>query len=178
MAPRWMPWDSKIPIASPGRPVARCSQIRSLEDPMRTVIVALLAAALGVLPAQAHEPEANQGLEVGDAVAATYINLGYVPAKLVVATVGMVGGALAGFMTGGDTRAAYALWVPTVGGDWFVRPEHLEGERGLAFFGSDYDDTPSLRGGENDTTYGYQGLYSRGMSGTSGVLVETRELYN
>jgi len=126
---------------------------------MRTVIVAVLAAALGALPAQAHEPEMNQGLEIGDAVTATFSNIGYVPAKLVVATVGMIGGAVAGFMTGGDTRSAYAIWVPLVGGDYFVRPEHLEGERGLAFFGSDYDDRPSMAGGENDTTYGYQGLY-------------------
>jgi hypothetical protein len=177
MALRWMPWDSKIPIAPPGAPWHGADQIRPLEDPMRTVIVALLAVTLGVLPARAHEPEANPGLEMGDAVAATYSNLLYVPAKLVVATVGMVGGALAGFMSGGDTRAAYAIWVPLVGGDYFVRPEHLEGERGLAFFGSDYDDQPSMRGGETDTTYGYQGLYYRRTEG-SGVLTDTRELYN
>ena len=146
----------------------------------RTAIAAVLAVALGALPAQAHDPVANQGLEVGDAVTATFSNLGYVPAKLVVATFGMVGGALAGFMTGGDSRAAYAVWVPMVGGDYFVRPAHLEGERPLYFFGADYDDEPSLRGGENDTTYGYQGLYYRDMSDrydTRELQEGTRELY-
>jgi len=126
----------------------------------KLVVAAALSVALGALPAAADHPEDNQGLEIGNAISAMYLNLVYVPAKVVVATVGGVGGALAGFLTGGDERAAYALWVPTMGGDYFLRPGVFDGTHAFAFFGSDYDDTPSTANAENDATYAYEALYN------------------
>ena len=126
---------------------------------MRTLMAAVLTFALAV-PALAQAPRDNQGLEVGSAISASYLNLVYLPAKLVVAALGAVGGGVAAVLTGGDERAAYALWVPTMGGDYFVRPENLNGGRPLAFFGSDYADRPSKAGSSTDATYSYDSIYN------------------
>ena len=127
---------------------------------MRTFVVAALALALSALPAAAHDPADNPGLEIGGSIAAMYASLVYTPAKIVVAALGGVGGALAGVLTGGDEGAAYAFWVPLMGGDYFVRPGNFDGSRPLAFFGSDYDDTPSTADAENDATYAYEARYN------------------
>jgi hypothetical protein len=127
---------------------------------MRSLAAAVLVVALVAAPAAAHRPADTAGLGAGSAISAMYLNLLYTPAKVVVATVGAIGGALAGVLTGGDERAAYALWVPTIGGEYFLRPGVLEGTEDFAFFGSDYDDTPSTADAENDATYAYEALYN------------------
>ena len=126
---------------------------------MRTLVAVTLSVVLAAVPALAEKPEENQALEAGISVSTIYINLLYTPVKVVVAVVGGVGGALAGLLTGGDQRAAYGLWVPLMGGDYFVRPENLEGSEPLAFFGSDYQDRPSQVNVTNDSTYAYDALY-------------------
>mgnify|MGYP000372836712 CR=1 FL=1 len=108
-------------------------------------VLAALVLAAGVggtaRPAQA----LSQGEEAGLAVLAACANLWYVPAKLVVSAVSLPAGALAGWLSGGDVRTAYGLWVPGVGGDWFLTVDHLDGSRPLEFFGADYADRPSTR---------------------------------
>ena len=127
---------------------------------MRTLVAVVLSLALGSVPALAENPQDNQGLEAGNSISASYLSLGYTPAKIVVALFGALGGGLAGLLTGGDQRAAYAFWVPLMGGDYFVRPENLSGGRPLAFFGSDYEDRPSQVNVTNDATYAYDALYN------------------
>jgi hypothetical protein len=132
---------------------------------MRTIIAVVLSVSLGAASAFAQSRNdyvtpVDQGLEAGTSLSATYINFVYLPAKVVVAVVGGVAGSLAGLFTGGDERAAYALWVPTMGGDWFVRPENLSGQKPLAFFGNDYADRPSTWNTENDETYAYDAAYN------------------
>ena len=126
---------------------------------MRTFVAVILSVALASVPALAEKPQDNQGLEAGSSISAMYLNLVYTPAKVVLAVLGAVGGGLAGLLTGGDERAAYAFWVPLMGGDYFVRPENLEGGQPLAFFGSDYPDRPSQVNVTNDATYAYDALY-------------------
>jgi hypothetical protein len=140
---------------------------------MRTIIAVVLSVTLGVASAFAQNQNpspngsgnvdvtpADQSYEAGTSVSATFINFAYLPAKTVVAVLGGVAGSLAGLFTGGDQRAAYALWVPTMGGDWFVRPENLSGQKPLAFFGNDYADRPSTWNTTNDATYAYDALYN------------------
>jgi hypothetical protein len=127
---------------------------------MRTLVAAALVLALGAMPAVADNPQDNQGLEVGSALSASYLNLVYTPAKVVLAVVGAVGGGVAAVLTGGDQRAAYAFWVPLMGGDFFLRPENFNGGRPLAFFGSDYQERPSTVSSENDASYAYDALYN------------------
>ena len=63
-------------------------------------------------------------------------------------------------LTGGDTRAAYALWVPTAGGDFMVRPSHLDGSERLQFFGSDYTDHASTISRQSDGSTIYDATYN------------------
>ena len=60
-------------------------------------------------------------------------------------------GGVAGVLSGGDMRTAYGIWVPAMGGTWFLTNGHLDGSKQLQFFGADYEDTPTpaLRGDDN-----------------------------
>ena len=140
---------------------------------MRTIVAVVLSLALGVASAYAqgpayaenppvytqNQPPVDQGLEAGTSLSASYLNIVYLPAKIVVAFVGGIVGGVAGVLTGGDQRAAYAIWVPLMGGDYFVRPENLSGERPLAFFGNDYADQPSQTSG-GMSSYAYEAAYN------------------
>jgi len=116
-----------------------------------------LAAALAAAP-MVHAAS-TPGLEVGNAITASFANLVYTPAKLVVATVGLIGGGVAGLLSGGDTRTAYAVWVPTAGGAYFLRPSHLDGSEEFHFWGRTYSDMASTVSSENDGSYMYDALY-------------------
>jgi hypothetical protein len=110
---------------------------------MRKLIVGILVAGLlGAAPVWADE-NVDPGTEVGLAFGASALNLIYVPTKVILAGCGLVVGAVAGALTGGDQRTAYAVWVPAASGTYIVRPEHLSGEVPLEFIGTDYADRPS-----------------------------------
>jgi len=101
----------------------------------------------------AHTQAGGAGLALGAAAA----NLIYLPVKTVVAVGGLGLGALTGLLTGGDVRAAYALWVPTTGGTFLLTPAHFDGTRSIEFFGSDYADQPSTN--VRDTSIAYRARY-------------------
>jgi hypothetical protein len=109
---------------------------------MRRLVAALALGALvfgQTVPSYAW----TQGGEVGRAFAAGGINLIYVPAKLFLAVSGLAVGSVLAVLTAGDTRTAYAIWVPAATGTYVVTPENLDGREPLEFFGADYNDRPS-----------------------------------
>ncbi len=122
---------------------------------LTTVTLGLvLATILQARPAGAtHSQVGEAGLALGAAAA----NLIYLPVKTVVAVGGLGLGALTGLLTGGDMRAAYALWVPTTGGTFLLTPAHFDGTRSIEFFGSDYADQPSTN--VRDTSIAYRARY-------------------
>lgn len=117
----------------------------------RLIAASLLIALLlcRPCPSAAHDAAAEAGLGLSAAV----LSVVYLPVKVVIATAGGVVGAATGFLTGGDVRSAYGIWVPTAGGTYFVRPAHLDGTEPFEFFGSDYDDRPSANGANEDVFY-------------------------
>lgn len=126
--------------------------------PMRSRVAGLVLT--GMILGQPGAARAHsQAGEAGMALAAVVANTLYVPAKMLVATGGMVVGALAGAATGGDTRTAYAFWVPAGGGTYMLRPAHIDGTEPIQFFGSDYADTPSSTVGEPEAGALYDSLY-------------------
>lgn len=106
--------------------------------------LSIAAVVLALLAGRPAAGSATQdGQEFSMAIAAAAANLLYTPAKIVTAVVGFPVGAMCGWLTGGDTRAAYAVWVPTMSGSYFITPANLEGREPIEFFGTDYADTPS-----------------------------------
>ena len=109
---------------------------------MRKLIVTAVLFGLVATgrPAAAMDTQAD---EAGRALTSAWMNIFWVPAKAVMAVVGLAAGSVVGLASGGNERAAYALWVPTASGTWFVTPDQVDGTRPLEFFGSDYADTPT-----------------------------------
>ena len=127
---------------------------------MRRVLVALLmlSVALG-RPASARAEGA--AAEFGLAVGAAAGNLVYLPVKGIVALGGLALGAVTGLLTGGDLRAAYAVWVPAASGTYLLTPAELEGTEPIEFFGSDYVDRPSTTTAAVEAAGIYEMQYSR-----------------
>jgi hypothetical protein len=118
----------------------------------RMVMAGLLGAVLAAgvaTPARATDQEE----EARFALVSGWSNLWYVPAKMVVALVGLPVGAVTGWLSGGDVRTAYAIWTPTVGGTWFMDNDVLEGRHPIQFFGDDYADRPTTPRGDIDAPF-------------------------
>lgn len=81
-----------------------------------------------------HYPSA--GADFGLGLAATGLSLIYTPFRAVYGIVGAALGGLGGWSTGGDLRTAKALWRPTVEGQYYVRPDHLDGRERFRFNGA------------------------------------------
>src|SRR6185369_11722475 len=108
---------------------------------MRKTIVSFMLAASLAAPSVVRAD--SQGNEVAFSLVSAFCNIFYTPAKVLVAAVGLPIGAIAGTLNGGDTRAAYAVWVPTAGGSYFLTADMMDGKQPVEFFGSDYADRPS-----------------------------------
>jgi len=119
-----------------------------------------MAAVLALLLLGRPAIGSTGGQEFGKAIAAAALDLVYTPAKTITALVGLPIGAMTGLLTGGDTRSAYAVWVPMTSGTYFITPANLEGAEPVEFFGSDYADTPSTTD-EADKGGIYDAQYSR-----------------
>jgi hypothetical protein len=107
---------------------------------VRTALLALGLSLVCAGPVRA----LTQAEEAGFAVIATGANLFYVPAKFLLAAIAMPVGGIAGAFAGGDARTAYAIWVPAMGGTFFLTNSHLDGSKPIEFLGSDYPDTPTV----------------------------------
>jgi hypothetical protein len=87
--------------------------------------------------AQVQQPEeggVNWG-GVGYGAGALVSNVVYIPVKLVYAVLGgLVGGAAYG-LTLGNTQTADTIWRSSLGGDYVVTPDMLEGKQPLHFSG-------------------------------------------
>jgi hypothetical protein len=69
----------------------------------------------------------SAGAEFGLGIASTVLSLIYFPPRAIFGLVGAELGGFGGWSTGGDLRTGKALWRPTVEGDYFIRPDHLDG---------------------------------------------------
>jgi len=59
----------------------------------------------------------------------------YGAVKVAYALGGGIVGGLTWAMSGGDTAAAKAVWIPSMTGDYIVQPQNLTGEKPLHFMG-------------------------------------------
>ncbi len=111
---------------------------RSLTDGRaRRLAAAALAAVLQVAasgPAAAGDTN-EAGSDMGVGLGAVGANLFYIPVKVCYSLLGGVTGGLAWALTGGNQDVADRIWVPSMGGDYVVTPDHISGERRIYFSG-------------------------------------------
>jgi hypothetical protein len=124
----------------------------------KTIVSFMLAASLAAPSVVRADSQGNN--EVGFVLMSACFNILYTPAKALVAAIGLPVGALAAFATGGDTRAAYTIWVPTAGGTYFLTAEMMDGRKPVEFFGSDYTDRPSRYGQTHHGSGAYDAKYT------------------
>jgi len=74
--------------------------------------------------------------DAGIGTACVFINILYMPAKLVYATLGGLTGGLAYLLTGLNYDVADRVWAPSLGGNYVVTPAHLRNEQTLYFSGT------------------------------------------
>ena len=122
-------------------------------------------------PAPTRAP--TQAEEVLFSVLATATNIFYVPLKFAIAVLAMPVGGFAGAASGGDARTAYAIWVPALGGTFFLTNAHMDGSKPIEFFGSDYADQPlPQKTGQEETLIfdnAATGVYSNTVTSTYGT---------
>jgi hypothetical protein len=107
-------------------------------------VVAVVVALGSVSPVAAQdetdgEPPARQGgsyvMDAGIGTACVLVNVLYMPAKLLYATLGGLTGGLAFVLTGANGEIADRIWAPSLGGNYVVTPGHLRNRETLYFSG-------------------------------------------
>ena len=101
----------------------------------RGVGVVLLLATLVVAVPRAHAA-GSYASDAGIGTACVFVNLLYMPAKFVYATIGGLTGGIAYLLTGLNYDVADRIWAPSLGGNYVVTPAHLRNQQTLYFSGA------------------------------------------
>jgi hypothetical protein len=108
----------------------------------RFVVALAVTLTIGAArPALAAEQYAN---DFGVGVGTVFVDLVYMPVKVVYATLGGLTGGFAFLLTGGNLDVASAIWRPSLGGTYVVTPSMLRGDDPIYFSGS-ADDAETSR---------------------------------
>ena len=86
--------------------------------------------------AEAEKEEESSESSLGIKVASGALTILYAPLKIVYAGLGGIFGGFAWVLTGGNDKVSQSIWDSSLKGDYWVSPEHLEGERPIEFQGS------------------------------------------
>jgi hypothetical protein len=100
----------------------------------RWLVTLALVSMLGVAVPRAEA--GDFGSDAGIGTACVLVNVLYVPAKLVYATLGGLTGGFAYLLTGLNYGVAERIWTPSLGGNYVVTPAHLRNEETLYFSGT------------------------------------------
>ena len=85
---------------------------------------------------QAKEEDDSSESSLGIKVASGALTILYAPLKIVYAGLGGIFGGLAWVVTGGNMEVSQTVWDSSIKGDYWISPEHLQGEEPLRFQGS------------------------------------------
>lgn len=103
----------------------------------------VMLVLVSVLMVAAPRAEAGDyAKDAGIGTACVFINILYMPAKLVYATLGGLTGGLAYLLTGLNYEVADHVWAPSIGGNYVVTPAHLRNEQTLYFSGTVEESQP------------------------------------
>ena len=100
----------------------------------RWLVTLALVSMLGVVVPRAEA--ADFASDAGIGTACVLVNLLYMPAKIVYATLGGLTGGFAYLLTGLNYDVANRIWTPSLGGNYVVTPAHLRNQQTLYFSGT------------------------------------------
>ena len=95
-------------------------------------LAALVAGLVSAAPA-AHAESAAR--EAGIGLGSFFGSLLYAPVKIIYATGGLITGGLAYVVSGGDGDVTGPIINASVRGDYMITPDHIRGEKEVAFIG-------------------------------------------
>lgn len=119
--------------------------MRNLFTKTVAVMVIVAFCSLTVVPAGWAEERSNEDAEntptqYGLGVASVFTSLPYSIGKFVFATMGGIFGGFTYLFSGGNEKAAKAVWDTSMRGTYVISSRHLKGEEPIRFFG-----TPPIR---------------------------------
>ncbi len=114
----------------------------------RTGVALVLVLALltvGTVPAawgqtQDEDNSGSTGAQFGLGVGSVFVTIPYGLVKVVMATLGSIFGGFTYAFSGGNEKAAKAVWDTSLRGTYVITPDHLRGNRAVRFFGVPQDD--------------------------------------
>jgi hypothetical protein len=77
----------------------------------------------------------SEDSSVGLQVASGALSILYTPFKIVYAGLGGLFGCLAYAVTGGNEQVAHSVWDASIGGTYWLTPDHLQGNEPVRFKG-------------------------------------------
>ncbi len=98
------------------------------------VVVFCPMLAAPIARAQSEGEKENTSLATG--AGCVLLSVVYGATKLAYAAGGAVVGGLTWVFTGGNNASAQRVWDPSLRGDYYISPEHLQGEKPIRFIGS------------------------------------------
>lgn len=99
------------------------------------VLCGLTMVLPGLAQAQSNEETESTAMQYGLGVASVFTSLPYSIGKFVFATMGGIFGGFTYAFSGGNERAANAVWDTSMRGTYVISPRHLKGEEPVRFLG-------------------------------------------
>jgi len=115
--------------------------VRNLFTKTVAVLVVAVFCGLTMVPpglaqqAQSDEETESTATQYGLGVASVFTSLPYSIGKFVFATMGGIFGGFTWVFSGGNDRAANAVWDTSMRGTYVISPRHLKGEEPVRFLG-------------------------------------------
>jgi hypothetical protein len=114
--------------------------VRNLFTKTVAVLVIVVFCGLTMVPpglaqAPSNEESESTPVQYGLGVASVFTSLPYSIGKFVFATMGAIFGGFTWAFSGGNERAANAVWDTSMRGTYVISPRHLKGEEPVRFLG-------------------------------------------
>lgn len=124
-------------------PFGWCGAVGSRGSVFQAVALVLMIFAVShliVVPlasAQSKEEGGSEstGSQAGMGAASFFVNILYMPTKLVYAILGGIVGGFAYGLSGGDDKVAKKVWDTSMRGTYVITPDHLRGDKPVRFLG-------------------------------------------
>ena len=95
----------------------------------------LTVVPMGLAQERSNEDAESTPVQYGLGVASVFTSLPYSIGKFVFATMGAIFGGFTWAFSGGNERAANAVWDTSMRGTYVISPRHLKGEEPVRFLG-------------------------------------------